>query len=276
MITKLGILCSRIRLEENLLIKEAIKRKDVELELLDPRRIVFDPDSSFDLDVLLDREISHSRSYHVIELLQNSPIKIINNFDTVKICGDKAFTSCILQKHQVPIPRFKVAFDRRSALKAAEQLGYPLVLKPVDGSWGRLMAKINDPNAAEAVFEHKSYLPSYFHSIYYLQEYIEKKNRDMRAFVIGDEVIGAAYRVSDHWITNADRGGKAKPCSITNEMEEICKKAAEAVGGEALAVDLLETKHGLLVNEINYSMEFKESMKVIQTNIPAKLIDYLT
>lgn len=244
------------------------------MEILDPRKVVWEMNPRFDLDILLDREISQSRAYHVMELLQNSSLKIINSFETIKICGDKAFTSLALTQNSVPTPKFAIAFDKDSALEAAERMGYPVVLKPVDGSWGRLIAKIDNRQQAESIFEHKSHLASHFHSIFYLQEYIEKENRDIRAYVIGDETVGAGYRVSDHWITNAARGGKARPCAVTDKMDEICRKAVRAVGGEALAIDLLETEDGLLVNEINCCMEFKESMKVIPTNLAARLIDY--
>jgi len=274
----LGILSSRIRKEEKTLIKEARGRKELELEVIDPRERIFDPREANQLgdrlDVLLDREISQSRAYHILEMLRTGPVRLINTFETVRICGDKAFTSAVLEKAGVPTPDFRVAFDRKGALEALEDLGYPAVLKPVDGSWGRMLAKINDRDAAEAVFEHKSGLDSHFHDIFYLQDYVEKSSRDIRAYVIGDEVVGAAYRVSDHWVTNAARGGKAHPCEVGKELEEICLRAAAAVGGGALAVDLMETAGGFTVNEINCSMEFKESMKVLKKSVPSRLIDY--
>ena len=270
----LGVLASRIRLEEKLLIKEARSRTDVNLTIVDPRKITWDNSSFADLDVLLDREISQSRAYHVMELLSGGPVTLVNDFETVQLCGDKAFTSVKLKKHGVPTPDFRVAFDRESALRAVEEIGYPAVLKPVDGSWGRMVAKVGNRESAEATIEHKSHLDSHFHSIYYVQEFIETGKKDIRAFVIGNEVVGAAYRESDHWITNAARGGESRPYLITEEMEELVLQTSEVFDGGALAVDLLESDRGLLVNEINCSMEFKESMKAIEGDIPGKLIDY--
>ena len=272
--TKLGLLTSRIRLEEKLIIKEAKSRPEIEVKMIDPRKLVFDMKEPPDIDVLLDREISQSRAYHVLELLRTEQIPVINSFDTVNICGDKVLTSAKLSSSGVPTPEIKVAFDTSSAIEAAEDLGYPVVIKPVDGSWGRLLGKINDRASAEALLEHKEHLDSHYHSVLYLQEYIEKNGKDIRAFIIDGELLGAAYRVSDHWVTNASRGGQASPCPITPELENICKEAAKAVGGGALAVDLFETPDGFSVNEINCSMEFKESMKVISEDIPARLIDY--
>ena len=153
-------------------------------------------------------------------------------------------------------------------------MGYPAVLKPVDGSWGRLIAKIEDRNSAEAILEHKSYLSSYYHSIFYIQEYIHKPDRDIRALVLGGNVICATYRTSDTWFTNVARGGKAIECPVTPELEEICLKASKAVGDGALAVDLMETDNGYTVHEINCSMEFKGSMEALSLNIPGMIVDY--
>ena len=270
----IGILASRIRLEEKLLVKEARKRNELNLTIVDPREFTWNDSNLSELDVLLDREISQSRAYHIMELLSNTGITLVNDFETVQICGDKAFTSVQLKKYGIPTPDFRVAFDKESALKAVEEIGYPAVVKPVDGSWGRMVSKVNNRESAEATLEHKSHLESHYHSIYYVQDFVETGMKDIRAFVIGGEVIGAAYRKSDHWITNAARGGESHPYPLTEELENIVSDTSEVLGGGALAVDLLESEHGLLINEVNCSMEFKESMKVIDSDIPTRLLDY--
>jgi [lysine-biosynthesis-protein LysW]---L-2-aminoadipate ligase len=167
-----------------------------------------------------------------------------------------------------------VAFTEESALKAIEEMGYPVVLKPAVGSWGRLLAKVNDRDSAEALLEHKTTLGSYHHSIFYIQKYVEKKGRDIRSFVVGDECIGAIYRTSPHWITNTARGGIATNCPLTEELKDISVRAAGAVGGGIVAIDVFETGQGLLINEVNYTMEFKNSIKPTGVNIPAKIADY--
>lgn len=258
-----------------MIIKEARKRREVSVEVLDPRKRVWEIRPDLDLDILLDREISQSRAYHLLELLEKEPLKVINNFKTVQICGDKAFTSAILKVNRIRTPKFAVSFDKESALEAIEKIGYPLVLKPVDGSWGRLLAKIDNREQGEAILEYKSHLNSHFHSIFYFQEYVPKDGRDIRAYVVGGETVGAAYRTSDHWITNAARGGKASPYPITDQLDQICRETAKVVGGEAIAVDLFEDEEGLMVNEINCAMEFKEHQKAISHSLASKLIDYV-
>lgn len=271
---RLGILFSRLRLEEKLIIEEAKRRQGVELIPLDSRKLVLRPDERPELDILLDREISQSRALHVLQILQNSGVECINRYDMVRICGDKVFTSKALHDAGVPTPEVKVAFTRESALSVMEKMGYPVVLKPVDGSWGRLIAKIESRNAAEAILEHKSYLSSYYHSIFYIQEYIHKPDRDIRAYVLGDETICATYRTSQSWLTNVARGGKAIECPVTPELHEICMQAAGAVGGGSMAVDLMETPDGYTVHEINCAMEFKGNMRAVDVNIPQRILDY--
>ena len=174
----------------------------------------------------------------------------------------------------VPSPRTRLAFTPESALAAVEELGYPAVLKPLVGSWGRLLSKVTDRDAAESILEHKDVLGTYIHSIYYVQEYIPKPGRDIRAFVVGDETVGAIYRYSDHWITNTARGGKATKCVVTPELNDLCVRAAKAVGGGVVAIDVLEAPEGLLVNEVNYTMEFRNSIDTTGVNIPGVVVDY--
>ena len=154
-------------------------------------------------------------------------------------------------------------------------MGYPVVLKPAVGSWGRLLSRVNDRDAAEAILEHKETLGTYHHSIFYIQEYVKKPERDVRSFVVGDETIAAIYRTSDHWITNTAQGGKASNCPITPEVDRLSRAAAAAVGGGLLAIDLLETPHGIMVVEVNYTMEFRNSIDTTGVDIPGKMIDYL-
>ena len=150
-----------------------------------------------------------------------------------------------------------------------------MVLKPAVGSWGRLLSKINDRDAAETVLEHKTVLGSYHHSIFYIQQYIEKQGRDIRSFVVGDDCIAAIYRSSDHWITNTARGAVASKCEITAEIAEISLAAAKAVGGGIVAVDLFESDAGLLVNEVNYTMEFRNSIDTTGVDIPQVVANYV-
>ncbi len=273
---RIGFLHSIIRKDEKLLLAEFAKRSNVELEMIDDRNLVFDiSKSNTNVDAVIERSINHSRALHAIRLFESYGIKCFNKGEVARICGDKLLTSIALEKHNVPQPKVMIAFTEESALEAIEKIGYPVVLKPAVGSWGRLLSKINDRDAAEAILEHKAILGSYHHSIFYIQKYVEKQGRDIRSFVVGEECIAAIYRTSEHWITNTAKGSVATNCPITNEIAELSIKAAESVGGGIVAIDLFETKDGLQVNEVNYTMEFKNSIETTGVNIPAKIVDYV-
>lgn len=273
---KVGFLHSLIRKDEKFLIEEFNRRKNVELVMIDDRKLSFTiGKDSFGLDVVIERSINHSRALHSIELYESAGVKCVNNSRVATVCGDKLLTSIELGKQNVPQPEVRVAFTEESALQAIEEMGYPVVLKPAVGSWGRLLSKINDKDAAESILEHKTILGSYHHSIFYIQKYVEKNGRDIRSFVVGDECIAAIYRTSPHWITNTARGGEATNCPVTNEIAEISVKAAHAVGGGVVAIDLFESDEGILVNEVNYTMEFKNSIATTGVDIPAKIVDYV-
>ena len=273
---RIGFLHSIIRKDEKLLLAEFAKRSNVELEMIDDRKLVFDiSKSNINVDAVIERSINHSRALHAIRLFESYGIKCFNKGEVARICGDKLLTSIALENHNVPQPKVMVAFTEESALEAIEKIGYPVVLKPAVGSWGRLLSKVNDRDAAEAILEHKAILGSYHHSIFYIQKYVEKQGRDIRSFVVGGECIAAIYRTSEHWITNTARGSVATNCPVTNEIAELSIKAAEAVGEGIVAIDLFETKDGLQVNEVNYTMEFKNSIETTGVNIPAKIVDYV-
>ena len=271
---RIGLLHSLIRKEEKLLI-EAFHRAGIEPIMIDDRKLIMDFHTAPDIDVLVERSINHSRALHALRLFESAGVPCINSHKVSQICGDKLLTTAALKDHGIAQPACRVAFTEESALDAIEELGYPVVLKPAVGSWGRLLSKINDRDAAETVLEHKTVLGSYHHSIFYIQQYVEKQGRDIRSFVVGDECIAAIYRTSDHWITNTARGAEASKCEITNEVAEISLAAANAVGGGIVAVDLFESDEGLLVNEVNYTMEFRNSIDTTGVNIPDVVAQYV-
>ncbi|MBI9050428.1 MAG: lysine biosynthesis protein LysX [Anaerolineaceae bacterium] len=275
---RIGFLCSVVRREEKLLL-EIMRERNLDVVQIDPRTAIFElNDRSYwdQFDVVVERCVSHSQALTILDILNAWGINTVNTAATAVICGDKIKTSQALENAGIPTPRVSVAFTAESALQAIDQMGYPVVLKPAVGSWGRLLAKINDREAAEAVLEHKTTLGTYQHSIFYIQEYIQKPGRDIRAFVVGDETIAAITRSSEHWITNTAKGGTAENYPVTPEVNEMCLAAARAVGGGILAIDLFETMEGdLLVNEVNYTMEFKNSIEPTGVNIPARMVDYV-
>lgn len=273
-----GILLSRVRVEEKLLIGE-LEQRGVEIVRFDDREIVLDltrPDPAMlRCDVVLERAINHLRALYTLKVLNDWGVPTVNTYEVANTCGDKLLTSAALEKHGIPGPRTLVAYTPESALEACEELGYPVVMKPAVGSWGRLLARVNDRDAAEALLEHKVTLGSFHHGAFYLQEYVNKPGRDIRSFVVGDETICAIYRDSPHWITNTARGGAASNCPVTDELDHLSRAAARAVGGGVVAIDLFESDRGLLVNEVNYTMEFRNSIDTTGVNIPGRFADYV-
>lgn len=270
---KIGVLHSLIRKEEKLLLA-GFRARNVQVTLIDDRKLVFDLRRVPEVDVVLERCISHSRALHALRLLESVGVRCLNSYQVAQVCGDKILTAVALREHGVPQPEARVAFTDESALQAIEEIGYPVVLKPAVGSWGRLLAKVNDREAAEAILEHKRILGSYHHSIFFVQKYIDKPGRDLRCFVVGDRCIAAIYRTSPHWKTNTALGGVASGAPVTAELGELAVNAARAVGGGMVGVDVLESDDGLLVNEVNYTMEFSNSIDTTGVDIPGHIVDY--
>lgn len=275
---KIGVLYSHVRIEEKWIFG-AMDKRGIEYDRLDNRTIHFDlndPSRWQQYDAVLERSISYNSGLYALRILNTFGVPTVNTARVAEICGDKLMTSAILTRYDIPQPHNLTAFTPEAALDAIEALGYPAVLKPVVGSWGRLLAKVNDRDAAEAILEHKATLGSAQHSIFYIQEYISKPGRDIRVVVIGDRLIAAMYRKSEHWITNTARGGQGELCPITPEIEDLALRAAQAVGGGVLAIDLVEhPEHGMVVNEINHTMEFHGLQPVSGVDIAGEIVEYV-
>jgi [lysine-biosynthesis-protein LysW]--L-2-aminoadipate ligase len=253
-------------------------RRGLAYDRLDERELSFDlqrPERWQQYDVVLERSLSFGRGLAALRVLNAWGIPTVNTAAVAELCGDKLATSAALHAAGVPQPSVRIAFTAEAGLAAIEEMGYPVVLKPVVGSWGRLVTRLNDRDAAEAVLEHREVLGSYYHQIYYLQEFIQKPGRDIRAYVIGGQTIAASYRSSRHWITNTARGGEGSNCPVTSDLDAICRAAARAVGGGVLAIDVLEDpQRGFLVNEVNHTMEFHSSVPATGVDIPGAVVDY--
>lgn len=276
---KVGFLSSRIRMEEKYLLQALGTYTNIEIVHIHDGETFFDiSKKQFDVDVVLERSISYSRGLYITRIFEAHNIPVVNSSLVAERCGDKYLTSQLLTINGLPTPRVLMAFDEKSALAATDAMGYPCVLKPVVGSWGRLLAKVDNHSSAEAIIEHKSAL-GVSHQIFYIQEYIDKPGRDIRAFVVGDECICAIYRSSENWITNTARGGVATNCPVTSEMTDLCKLATHAITGNEkgglLAFDLFETNNGYTINEINHTMEFRNSIAITGVDIPGKMIEYV-
>jgi [lysine-biosynthesis-protein LysW]--L-2-aminoadipate ligase len=276
---RLAILTSRVRVEEKLLV-EALRQRNIEFDVIDDGKLLFDLATAGatwrTYDAVLCRSVSQSRGLAVLHVLEHWGIPVFNSAEVTATCNDKLLTTLALLRAGVPTPRTLLAFDAEHAVQGIEQLGYPAVLKPVTGSWGRLLARVNDRDAAEAVLEHQETLGSYQHHTHYIQEYVAKPQRDIRAFVVGERTICAIYRTSTHWVTNTARGAVTSNCPVTRDLNDLCVRAAQAIGGGILAVDVLEDEErGFLVNEINATMEFRNSIAPTGVDIPQVMLDYI-
>ncbi len=227
-------------------------------------------------DAVLNRCMSHSRSTYCARFLEHHGIPVVNASNVIATCGDKALTSVTLAAAGLPTPKTFVTFSPEAALKAIHEVGYPAVLKPVVGSWGRLIAKVTDREQAEQLLEHKAILGHYMHQIFYVQEYVDKPSYDLRSHVIGERVVSAVRRVSSSWVTNASRGAVCEPHPITKEVEDLSLRAAAAVGGGVLGVDIMPDREGqLLVHEVNHAMEFRASVEAVGPELAAKVWEYV-
>ncbi|MCK5471900.1 lysine biosynthesis protein LysX [Candidatus Gracilibacteria bacterium] len=278
---KLGIFYSHPRTEEKALFAAAEEDEEIELMKIRDNELELDLHEDSQLlkcDVVLLRSISHTKNFYLAKFLEARGIQAVNDFKTITTCGDKFLTSIHLAEKKVPTPKTKVCFDTDAALQTIEKWGYPVVMKPVVGSWGRLLSKIDNREAAETILEHKKVLGGITHSqIFYIQEFIDKKSgSDIRAVVIGDEVVAAMQRKSEHWITNTARGADVENFEITPKFEKLVKAAAKAVSEKPalLGVDLIETKEGLKVVEVNSGVEFHGLLKASKVDIPGKIIEF--
>jgi [lysine-biosynthesis-protein LysW]--L-2-aminoadipate ligase len=270
-----GILCSRIRLEEKLLFENLRKRR-IEFEILDPRLMVLNGKKSWKhFDLVLNREISQMRAELVLEYLNNQGIRTINSVQVTRVCNNKALCTWELEKYQISMPKTVVVFSKEEAIREAKKIGYPVVAKPIIGSWGRLLAKINNRETLEAILEHKEALASPYHSFFYLQEYVEKPERDIRILVINKEPVAGMYRQSKHWITNTAKGATPRKLKLNSELISLTQKIVEKLNIEIAGIDIVETKSGYQVLEINSTVEFHGLQTVSGTNIAEKMVDYV-
>ena len=274
---RLGVLVSYLRQEEKLILAAARARgltvtplfdRDIVLDLSAPTAAA----SGLLVDVVLDRCVAHSRAGYTLRTLERWGVPTLNSATAVHLCDDKAENTLALEVAGVPTPRTLLAYSIESAVRACEAVGYPAVLKPVTGSWGRLLAKVNGPEQARAVLAQKMELGSFHHAICYVQEYVPKPDRDIRVYVVGDRVLAASYRTAKHWVTNAARGAVSMPCPITPEIEELTLRACHAVGACLAGVDLIETDDGLKVVEVNTGGEFRGLMTTTEIDIADEIV----
>ena len=276
---KICIVFDRLRAEEKLLQTQA-SEMGYETSMIDAKTTRFNTDSNkneYDFgDVVLERCISYYRGLHFTACLEFLDVPVINSFEIANTCGNKMITSMLLKKNNIPTPKTYFSFSAESAMEHFEKVGYPLVIKPIIGSWGRSVMPIKDKDTADAIIENRQVTDGPQDRIYYLQEMIDRPPRDIRVITVGEQAVAAMYRKSSGGFkTNIALGAEPEICKITNEIEELCLNASKAVGGGILGIDLMEDKNrGLVVHEVNNTVEFKGLVKVAEKNIPKEMIDF--
>jgi [lysine-biosynthesis-protein LysW]--L-2-aminoadipate ligase len=277
---ELCILYDKVRFEERSIYDTALK-KGIRARMTDAKTLTISTNSDrqeFELgDIILQRNVSHFRGLYLTACLEFLGMPVINKFRVSETCGNKLMTSIALAKHNVPTPKTYFAFSPEAAMEVIERVGFPIVLKPMIGSWGRGVCLLKDEEVANMIIEMRAENDNALGRIYYVQEMIERPPRDLRCIVVGDRLVAAVYRYSAgrEWRTNVSRGGKSESAPITNELEQIAMRAAKAVGGGILGVDLMEdNKKGFLVHEVNNTVEFRGASKVSNTDISEAIIDY--
>ena len=277
--SKLRIVFDRVRSEEKMLEEKAVELGH-DTKMIDAKITQINTESKrndFDFgDVVLERCVSYFRGLHFTACLEFLDIPVINKFAVANNCGNKMITSILLKKHNVPTPKTYFSFSSETALESLEKIGYPMVIKPVVGSWGRGVMALKDRDTADAIIEVRELNDGPLDRIYYLQEMVKRPPRDIRVISVGDQIVAAMYRTSTgSFKTNIALGAEPVPCEITRELEDISLKASRAVGGGILGVDLMEDEtRGLVVHEVNNTVEFKGLAKVAKKNIPKEIIDF--
>ncbi len=276
---KLGIICNRVSWEEKKLFKEAQgKNLNVHFIFVDDLQLEIPGSLSYKADetIYLQRAISFFDGFYITAALEGRGERVINSLETAKICGDKILTTINLAGKNIKTPLTFIAFNVNSALKSMEKTGFPCIIKPPIGSWGRLVALIKDYESAKVTLEDRETLGNPYQKVFYVQEYIPA-GRDIRVFVVGEEVVAAMYRYNAEkdWRSNLAIGGKAVSCKVTSEIEDISLKVTESVKGEIIGVDLIEKDGSMYVQELNHVPQFRGVTEVSGVNVASKIINYI-
>ena len=272
---RMGIILSRIRKDEKRLMAEANLR-DVEVVPLDNKALVFELEHChLDMDVVLERCVDHHRAVYALTVLESWEIPTVNSQAVVEAYGNRLLTALVLKEKGVPTPELRMAFTPDSALEAMEDIGYPVVLKPVEGPEGQLISRIQDKYTARTVLEHKRILGAYHHSIFFMQKYIEMPGYDIRAYVVGDQTVAAVSVLTDHWISPISGGGLMADYPVSVELNELAVLAAQAVGGGIMVVDIIKTKDAWYVVEIGPATGLTEASELTGVNISGHIMDYV-
>ncbi|CCC81133.1 lysine biosynthesis protein LysX [Thermoproteus tenax] len=268
---EIDLLYDLLRLDERLLI-DAFKKRNIPIRLVDVEDLAA-PDGFGRVGLV--RVAGRSKVLPLAHTYESSGGISINSASSLYISHDKYLTYLALRRAGVPTPRTYLAFGLDAALKAAESLGYPVIVKPLDGSWGRLVNLAKSQEDLVSIISHKRHLEPSMQE-FLVQEYVEKPGRDIRVTVVEGRAVAAIYRyAAGDWRTNTARGGRAEPVRIDQELEDISAKAAEAVGALYAGVDVVESREGYKVLEVNGVPEFKNVQRVTGVDVAGAIVEAL-
>jgi RimK family alpha-L-glutamate ligase len=203
--------------------------------------------------------------------LEDRGLRVVNSPRAIERTVDKFWTSALLEQCGIPTPETIVCESPEEAFAGFRALG-DVVVKPLFGSMGLGMVRVNDEEMAFRVFRTIEQI----RGVYYLQRAIDHEGADIRAFVIGGRVLGAIERRSQGWRTNLAQGGTARRVALTDDRSSLAVRAAAAVGAEYAGVDLLTGRDGTTyVLEVNGIPGWKGLQEATGLDVAGRLIDHL-
>jgi RimK family alpha-L-glutamate ligase len=230
-----------------------------------------------DLDALIIRPIGRGSLEELVfrmdmlYKLERQGFYMVNPPTAIEHCVDKYDILAILEDQGVPVPRTLATESVNEAIKAFNELGGDIVVKPIFGSRGQGATRVNDIDIADTVFK----AITFHHGVIYMQEFVQHGNSDIRAFVIGDQVVASMRRVATGWKTNYSQGAKPAPATISKEFEEIAVKSAKAVGCKIAGVDILEGPDGPRIVDVNSQPGWKGLQVVAKVNIAEEIVNFV-
>jgi len=230
-----------------------------------------------ELDALLIRPIGRGSLEEIVfrmdilYRLQRLGLYVINPPEAIEHCVDKYDLLAILEDNGIPIPRTAATENVDDALKAFNELGGDVVVKPIFGSRGIGSTRVQDSEIASTIFR----AITFYHGVIYIQEFVRHGFSDIRAFVVGDRVVAAMRRVADSWKTNYSQGARPDQIRLDKSMEEMAVKSAKLIECKIAGVDILESPRGPLVIEVNSQPGWRGLQSVTRVNIADGIVDFV-
>jgi len=228
-------------------------------------------------DAVLPR-IGASITYYgtaVVRQFQEMDVFCANTAHGITNSRDKLRSLQILSRHHVGLPRTTFVRDKKDVLPAIERIGgAPVVIKLIEGTQGIGVLLADTVKQAESIIE---LLQSQKQNVLIQKFVAESKGKDVRAFVVGDQVVAAMRRVAQgqEFRSNVHRGGVAEPVELDEQYRETAVRCTQILGLRVAGVDMLEGKDGPQVMEVNSSPGLEGIEKCTELDVAGAVIDYI-